>query len=277
MAAGTLITAAQSTTAAAPVQMLTTTWNTFNHWYFVYQMTSAIEILIIAFLFWIFKPYIWFVVSRVWTHLPVVGVMNKNRNTAPMGGFMLRNGMYRKEWQNTVMYFIKKYHGSYYFMGASFDIVHKDRGFVQDPVMNKYVIALTNMGYPRWREVQDALDFNNDCKDPHDPVTQMIIKGYGCETYDELKQLLNPYGLVETTILYAPKYSTIPQDTLIDYGKNAPPGTIAAWIDHWFEYTKPDIEKNPVLEWLPYIVLIIAIAISGYILAQAVQLAGKAH
>ena len=142
---------------------------------------------------------------------------------------------------------------------------------------NTTVIQLVISGFVDSREVQDALDFNNDCKDPSDPVTQMIIKGYGCETYDELKQLLNPYGLVGTTILYAPKYSTIPQDSLIDYGKNAPPGTIAAWIDHWFEYTKPDIEKNPVLEWLPYIALIIVIAISGYILAQAVQLAGKAH
>ena len=42
-------------------------------------MGSAIEILIIAFLFWVFKPYIWFVVLlKLWTHKPVVGMMNRS-------------------------------------------------------------------------------------------------------------------------------------------------------------------------------------------------------
>jgi hypothetical protein len=272
MTAGTLVTST-ATVATPPVQMLTSTWNSFNHYFFMYEMGSAIEILIIAFLFWVFKPYIWFVVSKLWTHKPVVGMMNKVRNTAPFGGFILRNGMYRKEWENTVLYFVKKYHGSYFFMGTTFDIIHKDRGFVQDPVMNKYIVTLAAMGYPRWRDVQDALDVN-EC-DPESDATYQVIKGYSCENFSELKELLNPYGLTKTTILYAPKYSTIPQDALIDYGKNATPGTIAAWIDHWFEFTKPDIEKDRIMEWLPYIALIIVICIGGYILAEAVQMAGK--
>lgn len=267
MVAGTLLTS--QAVADQPVQMLTATWNTFNHYYFMYQMTSAIEILIIAFLFWVFRPYIPFVVSKVWTHLPVVGVMIGVRNAAPMGGFVLRNGMYRKEWRNTTLYFVKKYLGSFFFMGCPFDLVHMDRGFVQHPLMNKYIISLSSQGYPRWRDIEDALAVND--LDPDAQITTDIAKAQGCETYDELRSCLNPYGLTKTTILYAPKYSNIPQDSLLGYGKNAPPGTIAAWIDHWFEFTKPDIEKDKLMEWLPYIILIIVICLGGYILAMAVQ------
>jgi hypothetical protein len=272
MAAGTLLTAAAQSANAQPVQMLTTTWDTFNHQYFMYQMGSAIELLVVGFLFLIFRPYIPFVVSRIWTHLPVVRIMNRVRNTAPFGGFILRNGMYRKEWKNTVLYFVKKYLGSYFFMGTSFDIVHIDRGFVQDPVMNKYIVSLIDMGYPRWRYVQDALDTENMEKEG--PIADLIIKGWGCNTYQELKDFLNPYGLTPTTILYAPKYSNIPQDSLLAYGKNATPGTIAAGIDHWFEFTKPDIPTDWKWEILPYIMLIIAICLGGYILSMAVQHAG---
>jgi len=266
MAAGLITTQAAT---AQPVQLLTTTWNTFNHYYFMYQMLSAIEILIIAFLFFVFRPYIPFVVSKIWTHLPVVGLMNRVRNTAPFGGFLLRNGMYRVEMKSTTMYYVKKYLGSFFFMGCPFDIVHIDRGFVQDPIMNKYIVSLTSQGYPRWRDVQDALDVNDI--DPVNPITFEIAKGYGCKNYNELRDYLNPYGLTKTTILYAPKYSNIPQDSLLAFGKNAPPGTIAAWIDHWFEFTKPDIEKDKLMEWLPYIALIIVICLGGYILTMAVQ------
>ena len=139
--------------------------------------------------------------------------------------------------------------------------------------MNKYIVTLASMGYPRWRDVQDAVDVTE--VDPESDATKWTMKGYGCETYEDFYKLLNPYGLTKTTLLYAPKYSTIPQDSLIDYGKNATPGTIAAWIDHWFEFTKPDIEKDRIMEWLPYIALIIVICIGGYILAEAVQMAGK--
>ena len=272
MAAGLVTsTSAASAASSQPVQMLTTTWDTFNHWYFACQMASAIELMIIAFLFWVFRPYIPFVVSKIWTHLPVVGLMNRVRNTAPFGGFVLRNGMYRKEWKNTVMYYVKKYLGSYFFMGCAFDIVHIDRGFVQDPMMNKYVVTLTSMGYPRWRDVLDALEVNEI--DPTSEATKVTSAGYGCEGYEQLKEFLNPYGLERTTILYAPKYSNIPQDALLAYGKNAPPGTIAAWIDHWFEFTKPDIPTDWKWEWMPYIFLIIVICIGGYILAQAVHAA----
>jgi hypothetical protein len=272
MAAGTLMTSAQSAVSSQPAQLLTETWNTFNHQYFMYQMFSAIEVLIVAFLFWTFRPYIPFVISKVWTHLPVIGVMIGVRNTAPMGGFILRNGMYRKEWRNTTLYFIKKYLGSFFFMGCPFDIVHMDRGFVQDPIMNKYIISLTAQGYPRWRDVEDAL-YVNDI-DPSWQITQSLAKGYGCADYSELKEFLNPYGLTKTTYLYAPKYSNIPQDSLLGFGKNATPGTIAARIDHWYEFLKPDIEKDKIMEWLPYIVLIVALGICGYILAMAVQHAG---
>jgi hypothetical protein len=275
MAAGTILTNAGAAAASQPVQMLTTTWDTFNHMYFMYQMLSAIEILIVAFLFWTFRPYIPFVVSKIWTHLPVVGLMNRVRNTAPFGGFTLRNGMYRKEMKNTTMYYVKKYLGSFFFMGCSFDIVHIDRGFVQDPIMNKYVVSLTAQGYPRWRDIEDAL-FVNDI-DPilgtevQKDVAQYIAEGYGCRDYKELKEFLNPYGLTKTALIYAPKYSNIPQDSLLGFGKNAPPGALAAWVDHWFEFTKPDIEKDKIMEWLPYVLLIIAICLGGYILAAAVQ------
>lgn len=278
MAAGTLMTTAQIA-AAQPVQMLTTTWNTFNHMYFMYQMFSAIELLIVAFLFLVFRPYIPFVISKIWTHLPVVGLMNRVRNTAPFGGFTLRNGMYRKEMKNTTMYYVKKYLGSFFFMGCPFDIVHIDRGFVQDPIMNKYIVSLASQGYPRWRDVEDALYVNDIDPDGsgsrlQKEIVQIIAEGYGCHNYQELKEFLNPYGLTNTTHLYAPKYSNIPQDALLAYGKNAPPGTIAAWIDHWFEFTKPDIETDKIMEWLPYILLIIVICIGGYILAMAVQQGG---
>ena len=146
--------------------------------------------------------------------------------------------------------------------------------------MNKYIVSLTAQGYAQWRDVEDAL-YVNDIDPEHGgdhlkEVTKLIAEGYGCRNYKELREFLNPYGLTKTAILYAPKYSNIPQDSLLGFGKNASPGTLAALIDHWFEFLKPDVEKDKVMEWLPYIALIIVICLGGYILAMAVQHAGGA-
>ena len=75
--------------------------------------------------------------------------------------------------------------------------------------MNKYIVTLAAMGYPRWRDVQDALDVN-EC-DPESDATYQVIKGYSCENFSELKEILNPYGLTKTTILYAPSIQQSPK------------------------------------------------------------------
>ena len=278
--AGLLTTSAATATADPPVQMMTTTYNAFTHWFFVYQMSAALEVLLIAGLIFVFKPYIPFLISRLWTHTPVVGIMNRVRNIAPFGGFTLRNGMYRRDWRNNIMYYVKKYLGSYFFMGVPFDIVHIDRGFVQDPVMNKFIVTLSTMGYKNVQAIDDALTFNNI-----DPVgeevedergvcyntTTNIVANMGYDCYDSAKKNVNPSGLVNTTMVYAPKYSNIPLDSLLGYGAEISPGSIAAQVSDIIDYRMPPVEENKLFDLLPYIAIFLVIAISGYILVQAVK------
>ena len=252
-----------------PVQMMTQTYLTFTHWYFVWQMATAIEILIVAFLFFILRPYLPFIISRLWTHLPVVGVMNRVRNIAPFGGFTLRNGMYRREWNNNIMYYVKKYLGSYFFFGVPFDIVHIDRGFVQEPVMNKYVSTLIAMGYNGIQSIDDALTFNNLSED--DEHIGEILEVLGFDSYKSAKASINPSSLEPTSLLYAPKYSNIPNDSLLGFGAEISPGSIAAQVDDIFEYRKPPLEKARLLELLPYAILLITIAVSAAIVISMVK------
>lgn len=269
MPAGILTNNPQAAIPDVPVQMLTSTYDTYTHYFFAYQMGTAIEIMILAFLIFIFKPYLPFLISRIWTHLPVVGIMNRTRNIAPFGGFSLRNGMYRREWKNTVMYFVKKYLGSYFFMGVPFDIVHLDRGFVQDLQMNKFVVSLSSMGYTRWSILKDAFTFNGLDKTKED--TGKVIQALGFNNYEDAQMALNPSNLSSTSMIYAPKFSNIPLDSLIGFCKNAAPGTLWALIDHWYEFLKPEIEVDKIMEWLPYIALFIGMAIAGAIIMTQIH------
>lgn len=273
----------QAQVAAAvdpPVQMLTSTFDSFSHWMFVYQMVAEIEVIILIGLFLVYKPYIPFVISKIWTHTPVVGIMNRVRNIAPFGGFTLRNGMYRREWNNNIMYYVKKYLGSYFFMGVPFDIVHIDRGFVQDPIMNKYITTLNVMGYKNVQALDDALTFNNIDSDGEDfldennevkNTTEVIVQNMGYESYAMAKANINPSGLTNTTLIYAPKYSNIPLDSLLGFGSEIGPGSIAAQIDDIFEYRKPPIEEDRLMQFLPYIILLMAIGLSAAMIISQVK------
>ncbi|MDD2578398.1 MAG: hypothetical protein PHP96_03415 [Candidatus Dojkabacteria bacterium] len=260
---------AVSTAVDPPVQMLQSTLNQFNQLCFAYEMTALIEALIIAFLFFVFKPYIPFIISKLWSHLPVVGIMTRVRNVIPFGGFTLRNGMYRKEFRNNVMYYDKKYLGSYFFMGVPFDFVHIDRGFVQDADKNKFVETLSKMGYKSFNSIENALTFNSI--DPSDPNADMVIKNMGFDSYESAKRIINPSGLVVTSEIYAPKYSSIPLDALLQYCSDWSPGSIAAQVSDTYEFRKPPAEKNLIMDLLPYILLFVSMAIAFAILATQIK------
>jgi len=268
--AGTLLGAGAANAAPdLPVQMQTATYNSFVHWFQVYQFGTALEVILIAFLFFTFKPYIPFVVSRIWTHLPVVGIMNRVRNIAPFGGFTLRNGMYRREWRNNIMYYVKKYLGSYFFMGVPFDIVHIDRGFVQDPIMNKYVASLISMGYQNIVALDDALTFNNI--DPGDENVAEILSNLNFDSFESAHKNLNPSDLVPTSLIYAPRYSNIPLDSLLGFGAEIGPGSIAAQVDDIFEYRKPPIDEPGWMKFLPIVMLFLAIGLGAAMIMSQVH------
>jgi hypothetical protein len=271
---------ATAAVANPPVQLLTSTYEAYSHWFFVWQMSAAIEVLIVAGLFFLFRPYLPFIISKIWTHLPVVGVMNRVRNIAPFGGFTLRNGMYRRDWGDNIMYYVKKYLGSYNFFGVPFDIVHIDRGFVQDPVMNKYIISLQTMGYKNYHSIDDAINFNNISPDGEEYIdddgnvrntTVEIVSAMGYDSYENAKKIINPSGLTTTTMLYAPKYSNIPLDSLLGYGKDIGPGSIAAQVDDTFEFRKPPIEEKEWYKLMPIIIFLIAVGISGAMILSMVH------
>jgi len=279
--AGALLTTDVTAKAAdVEVQLLTATYNQFTQWFFVYQTITEIEVLILAAMFLLYRPYFPFVISRLWTHLPVVGIMNRVRNIAPFGGFTLRNGMYRREWRDNVMYYVKKYLGSYFFMGVAFDIVHIDRGFVQEPVMNKYILSLNQLGYKDVYDMDNAITFNSI-----DPVgdnyerqdgsigntTLDIVANMGFDSYESAKKALNPSGLTNTSKIYAPRFSNIPIDSLLGYGADISPGSIAAQVDDIFEYRKPPIEEDRLFKLLPWIILLFVIGLSAAMVLSQVK------
>ena len=262
-------TAAANAAAEVPVQMLTATYNTFTHWFFIYQMSTLVEILIIGFLVFIFKPFIPFVFSRIWSHLPVVGIMTRVRNIVPLGGFVLRNGMYRKEHRDNVMYFDKKYLGSYFFLGVPFDFVHMDRGFVQDLHYNKFIETLSKMGYKGFTAIENALTFNGIS--PNDADVESVVKGMGFDNYDIAKANINPSSLTVTSEIYVPIASSIPLDALLPYCSDWSPGSIAAQVSDTYEFRKPPVEPNLIMDLMPYIILIIAMGIAGTMLATQIK------
>jgi hypothetical protein len=177
--------------------------------------------------------------------------------------------MYRRDWRNNIMYYVKKYLGSYFLMGVPFDIVHIDRAFVQDPVMNKYIVSLNTLGYKNVQALDDALAFNNI--DPDGEDTDEIVRTIGYDSYTTAKSVINPSGLTSTTVLYAPKYSNIPLDSLLGFGAEIGPGSIAAQVDDIFEYRKPPIEEKLLLELLPWIMLLLAIGIVAVMIMSQVK------
>jgi hypothetical protein len=263
------VTQAAVATASDMVQMQSSTLASFEKFYFIWQMATVSEILIVAFLIFTFRAYLPFVISRMWTHLPVVGVMTRVRNIVPLGGFTLRNGMYRREFKENVMYYSKKYLGSYFFMGAPFDIVHIDRGFVQDAIYNKFIVTLQELGYGTVGAIENALTFNGI--DPDGDDTDKLVQGMGFDSYGIAKSILNPSDLSTTTLLYAPKMSSIPMDALLGYGADIAPGSIAAQVDDTFEFRKPPAEENKLLEWMPYILLMVTMAICAAVLASIIK------
>lgn len=281
IAAGTLLTNEAANTAPdVEVQMLTSTYNSFTQWFFVYQTLTEIEVLLLAGLFLLYRPYLPFVVSKIWTHLPVVGITNRVRNIAPFGGFSLRNGMYRREWNDNVMYFVKKYLGSYFFMGVAFDIVHIDRGFVQDPTMNKYIATLGEMGYKNVFDMDNAMAFNgidpagNQYEREDGSVgntTLDIVANMGFDSWESARKALNPSGLVNTSKIFAPKFSNIPIDALLEYGADISPGSIAAQVDDIFEYRKPPIEEDRLFKILPWVFLLMAIGLAAAMIISQVR------
>ena len=251
------------------IQMKTATFLEFNKWFFAWQMTAVIEVFIIGAIFFLLRPFIPFVISKVWTHLPVVGVMTKVRNVVPLGGFTLRNGMYRREHGDNVLYFVKKYLGSYFLMDVPFDLAHLDRGFIQDAVKNKYVATLGMMGYKTSEAIDNALTFNGI--DVNSPESSDILRRLGFDSYDAAHAVLNPSNLIPTTIIYAPKYSNIPMDAILGYGSDVTPGNIAAQVSDMFEFQKPPAEEDFTTKWLPWIVFMVSLAIAGAIILSQVK------
>lgn len=262
-------TAALATAAPGMVQMTQETYDVFSRTFFAYQMGALVEVLFIAFLFFVFKPFLPFVLSKIWNHLPVVGIMTRVRNIIPFGGFTLRNGLYRKEYKDNVMYFDKKYLGSFYFMGVPFDFVHIDRGFVQDPIYNKFVATLDTMGYHDINAVENALTFNGI--DRNDDGIDDIIRNLGFTSYEQAKRVLNPSNLVATTNIIAPLYAALPMDELLHYCADIPPGSIAAQVADTFEFRKPPPDESKLAELLPYAVLFVCMAIALVILATQIK------
>lgn len=263
-----------SAPAAAPaadptIQMLQTTLTQFTNLYFAYQMGALVGVLVIAFLLFVFKPYLPFVISKMWTHLPIVGLMTRVRNIVPLGGFSLRNGMYRKELKDNVMYFDKKYLGSYYFMGVPFDFAHIDRGFVQEPIYNKYIATLAMMGYHNFNAIENALTFNGI--DPAGDDTDAIVKNMGYDSYDTAQSIINPSRLTLTSYVYAPASSTIPLDALLPYCADWSPGSIAAQVSDTFEFRKPPLEPNLMLDIIPYAILFLSIGIAGAMILTQIK------
>jgi len=281
MAAGAVLAnPANAPVSNTEVQMLAATYDSFTHWTFVWQTALEVEILMLAALFFIYRPYIPIIISKIWTHLPIVGVMNRVRNIAPFGGFILRNGMYRKEWRDNIMYYVKKYLGSYHFMGVAFDIVHIDRGFVQDPYMNKYICTLADAGYNTVGDMENAMVFNNidpkgeDYTDEDGNLkntTNEIVSNMGFDSYESARKSLNPSNINTSSLIYAPRFSNIPIDSLLGYGADIAPGSIAAQVDDIFEYRKPPEEEDRLLELMPFIILIMAMVIGAVMIISVIR------
>jgi hypothetical protein len=251
------------------VQLSTPVFNEFQKWFGVWQMGSVLLLFILCALFFLMRPFIPFAMSKIWSHLPVIGVMTKVRNAVPLGGFTLRNGMYRKEIGENVIYFVKKYLGSYFLMDVPFDIAHIDRGFVQDPIRNRFIISLKEIGYKTAESIENAITFNN--VDPNADDIDAVVQRLGFESYEAAHRVLNPSDLIPTTPIFAPKFSNVPLDAILGYGADVTPGNIAAQVSDMFEFQKPPVEEDFMSQWLPWIVFMFAMAVSGAIILSQVR------
>lgn len=270
MAAGIVpeVTKAAVSTANDVVQMSSPVYDEFQRWYFIWQMGAVSLVFIIGAILFLVRPFFPFIMSKIWTHAPVIGIMTKVRNVIPLGGFTLRNGMYRKELGDNVLYFVKKYLGSYFMMDVPFDIAHIDRGFVQDPLRNRYIISLRHMGYKTAEAIENALTFN--AVDAKADDVQDVLNRLGFESYETAHNALNPADLIPMTPIYTPRHSNIPLDAILGYGADVTPGNIAAQVSDMFEFQKPPSEEDFATKWMPWIVFMFAMAIAGAIIISQV-------
>ena len=153
--------------------------------------------------------------------------------------------------------------------GIPADLAHVDRGFVQDPVKNKFVYTLSLMGYKTVESLENALTFNG--VDPESPSCEQVLTNLGFTSYETAESMINPSGLIQTTEIYAPRFSNCPLDALLGYSADIAPGEIAAQVSDTYEWRKPPVEENKLMEILPWIMLIIAMAIAGAIILTQVK------
>ncbi len=221
----------------------------------IYQLVLMFTVVALVILVVIFMPMIPWAISKMLTKKTLIAVMDKTRTIRIKGGFSLRNGMYHNKERN--LYFVKKYPGVYNLSGVPIDFCQIDMGFVQHPEYNKFIAELKRMGYPSWKEIETALEFNTIPKDDTDTIEQL-----GFKNYDEAQKKLNPEKLTKKSEILAPYFASCPLDELIGYGADVPPASIAGEIDD-VVLSQKSPQMSTLMNMMPYAIVIVVLLVGG--------------
>lgn len=172
-----------------------------------------------------FAPFLPHVMARIGKK-KLLGMIDRSGDIRLVPADM-RNGMYNVKKKN--WHFVKQYPGTARLYGVSFDLVHMDRGFVQDPYVNAALAELNEK--------------------------------YGIKNYEDLEWALDNNIITEEDIR-VPMFFKIPLDEVIDYAADVPPASIAGEVDDMFQAQKT-AEINQLKALMPWIVIALMLIIGG--------------
>ena len=258
------------------------TWTSLQQQFVAYQALSVVVFpLIIGALLFLFHPAWPFVWARLVTHEPVVCLVDRlTREIKPDKRFRKSKGAFyflspdptdpkrRKKFFPEP--FLKCYPGNFYFTGLPWDIIDADVKVLEDPRFKKAGQQLKSEGYPNIDALEQAILFSSMTPqdptkpDDFDPRLKEWMNRGGFKSYDEMKAKINPKGYTIDSPIVKQFFTSCQITEFLGYGTDIPESNINGECHDIYESKKPsEAAKRKFFEFVPYIVLIMAICAVG--------------
>jgi hypothetical protein len=243
--------------------LTTSQWIQMQNQFGMYQISAILLFFAIIGLAVLFYPMRHFILSRFWYHTPVVAILDKRGTLRTTLGFTMVNGIWH--YNNKPYPFVKHYGGTYFFAGIPFAVITIEPTMLENPSYKRATAKLVEMGYPNINALEEAVLFSQ--MRPDDLRVDEMMSRYGCLSYDELKNKINPSHIDIKDPLVAPFFTEVPLSELVGYGADIPSENIFGEVDDIYEANKPQAQSmKKIKEMLPWAVIIIAVAAAGVLL-----------
>jgi hypothetical protein len=204
--------------------------------------------------FFLFSPFIWVVISKMFGRKAITMVCDKSHNLKLKSGYTLKNGMLRKG----ADFYYKKFRGTFFINRLPMEFIGLDSAFVQNPFYNPFIIELIDYGYKNYQFLLNALN-----KYQRETIEGVATDDVTRNAIDDFMYAKNPLELSSTSDLYAPGFSNLPLDITSDFGSTHMPASINAFVENRMIFHQDPVDETLLEMYGPLIMLIVFVLVGG--------------